>query len=52
MSQLKTIWKTCLNSLIGVAVTLVTIALLALLIESGTRLYYHYESRRFIHPYR
>jgi lysophospholipase L1-like esterase len=51
MSHLKTIWKTCSGSLIGVAVTVVTTALLALLIESGTRFYYHYESRRFIHPY-
>jgi lysophospholipase L1-like esterase len=43
--------KEPLGSLVGVAITLATIAVLAVLLEGGTRLYYHYESRRFIHPY-
>jgi lysophospholipase L1-like esterase len=51
LSLLKTLGKTCWNSLSGVLVTVVTVALFALLLEGGTRLYYHYESRRFIHPY-
>ena len=51
MSQLKTISKICLKSLMGAAVTLVAVASLVLLLEGGTRLYYHYASRRFIHPY-
>jgi lysophospholipase L1-like esterase len=35
----------------GVAISVLTLVLLALLAETATRVYYHSASRRFIHPY-
>lgn len=37
--------------LVGIPLALVSLAVLAVLAEGATRLYYHVASRRFIHPY-
>jgi lysophospholipase L1-like esterase len=43
--------STLASGLSGLTITVATLVLLAALAEGGTRLYYYYESRRFIHPY-
>jgi len=51
MSRRRLSWKVYLGFLAGPALTLSTIALLAVVVEGGTRIYYHLASRRFVHPY-